>query len=815
MDSTTLSRPGIKVGDLVRDPIAVFSAGVVIIIVSVQFWSLHHPITIGGRDIDLAVLWPIIPWVAAGVAFRRSGDPSLPKGLTQVWTMLAITMLVAGVSSVVALILTHLAPDNFALKLLPDGLHLLAYPCFLAAIVLIPTDKIERTHWLGVGLDLVIMMTSAIIAGWFFIFEPMAGQGAEASTGRLFAVSNLILDLLLLCVVTLTLLNDHKPAMRSMVKVIALALVLLTMADFVAAFVSLGTNYEYRGFKSPAWGVAAGVIIMTALHQKHVRYRGGAISIRYIDRDRIRLLFPLISTAMIGGFLGMTLLNQERFVEYIPFALVSAFFLMSLIVFRQTVTARESLRMAEAMRNAKDTAVSASGAKMQFLANVSHDLRTPLNGVLGCAQILKRDNTLGAKQKELVRTMQSCAEHLRQLINDLLDLSKLEANKLKLIIQPFDLRIMLDGLIKTFWLEAQNKSISLELAVRDPCPEWVEGDQKRIHQILGNLLHNAIKFTEKGGVKLVVESDRDTIVFTVIDTGCGIMPDRLAGLFRPFSELDENSLKLEGTGLGLSISHKLAETMEGSIEVKSVVGQGTHFKVSLPVPSTEAVVEIQKTVVDYQGRRRRILAVDDKDTNLIVLRTMLEPIGFLIDTAEGGPKAIEMAKFAKPDVVFLDLMMPGMDGFEAARELLALHPDLKIVAATAHSGEAMNERALGAGFKDVLNKPIELDDLLESIKKQAEVEWVYGVIKPTPEAERKEQAIELIQAPPQKDLDEFLDLARRGYVKSLEERAERLTNEKPDFTPFARRVESMARDFKLTELAKWIESLTENSDEQE
>ena len=141
---------------------------------------------------------------------------------------------------------------------------------------------------------------------------------------------------------------------------------------------------------------------------------------------------------------------------------------MSLIVFRQTMTARENLRMAEAMRNAKDTAVSASGAKMQFLANVSHDLRTPLNGVLGCAQILKRDKTLGAKQKELVRTMQSCAEHLRQLITDLLDLSKLEANKLKLILQPFDLRVMLDGLIKTFWLEAQNKGISLELAVQGP-----------------------------------------------------------------------------------------------------------------------------------------------------------------------------------------------------------------------------------------------------------------------------------------------------------------------------------------------------------
>ena len=492
---------------------------------------------------------------------------------------------------------------------------------------------------------------------------------------------------------------------------------------------------------------------------------------------------------------------------------VSAFFLMSLIVLRQTVTARENLRMAEAMRNAKDTAVSASGAKMQFLANVSHDLRTPLNGVLGCAQILRRDKTLGNKQKELVRTMQSCAEHLRQLINDLLDLSKLEANKLQLILQPFDIRIMLDGLIKTFWLEAQNKGISLELEVRDPFPEWVEGDQKRIHQILGNLLHNAIKFTEKGGVKLRVESDGNSTQFTIADTGCGIMPDRLAGLFRPFTELDEKSLKLEGTGLGLSISHKLTEMMEGSITVESIVGQGTSFRVHLPLPSTDAVVEIQKTVVEYQGRRRRILAVDDKEANLIVIRTMLEPIGFIVDTAASGPKALDLARFSKPDVVFLDLMMPGMDGFETANHLLAAHTDLCIVAATAHTGEAMTERALAAGCRDVVNKPIELNTLLDSIKKHTEIEWVFGVIKPNPEAEQKKLTIDQIDTPAQIDLDDFLDLARRGYVKSLEERAERLVQEKPDFTPFARRVESMARDFKLTELAAWLESLKEGNHE--
>ena len=200
------------------------------------------------------------------------------------------------------------------------------------------------------------------------------------------------------------------------------------------------------------------------------------------------------------------------------------------------------------------------------------------------------------------------------------------------------------------------------------------------------------------------------------------MPDRLAGLFRPFSVLDEKSLKLEGTGLGLSISHKLAEMMDGGISVESVVGQGTTFQVTIPLPSTEAVVEIQKTVVDYHGRRRRILAVDDKEANLIVLRTMLEPIGFIVDTADTGTKSLELARFARPDVVFLDLMMPGMDGFMTAKNLHAIHADVPIVAATAHSGVAMSERALEAGFLEIVNKPIELQDLLDSIKKHAELE---------------------------------------------------------------------------------------------
>jgi hypothetical protein len=233
--------------------------------------------------------------------------------------MLGVTMLMAGVSSVVFPVLDLILPGFFGIVLLADGLHLLGYPCFLAAIVLVPAENLERTHWLGVGLDLVIMMTSAIIAGWFFIFEPLTTGNSEASIGRLFAVSNLILDLLLLCVVTLSFLSNHKPAMRSMVKAMALALVLLTTADFLAPFVSLGTSYEYRGFKSPAWGVAAGVLILAALHQKHTRYEGAAIKIPHLNRDLIRLISPVISTVMIG-FIVDTAESGSKALELAKFA---------------------------------------------------------------------------------------------------------------------------------------------------------------------------------------------------------------------------------------------------------------------------------------------------------------------------------------------------------------------------------------------------------------------------------------------------------------------------------------------------------------
>ncbi|MEZ5277804.1 MAG: hypothetical protein R3F07_15595 [Opitutaceae bacterium] len=168
MDSATLSRPVIKVSDLMRDPLALFSAGVVVLIVCVQFWALQQPALIEDKGIDLAILWPIIPWVAAIVALRRPSDRNLDRRLIPVWRMLGVTMIVVGVSSVVYLVLDKTAPENVLLTLLPDAIHLLAYPCFLAAIVLIPAEKIARSHWLGVGLDLVIMMTSALIAGWFF-----------------------------------------------------------------------------------------------------------------------------------------------------------------------------------------------------------------------------------------------------------------------------------------------------------------------------------------------------------------------------------------------------------------------------------------------------------------------------------------------------------------------------------------------------------------------------------------------------------------------------------------------------------------------
>ena len=524
-----------------------------------------------------------------------------------------------------------------------------------------------------------------------------------------------------------------------------------------------------------------------------------------------RTAVPYAAMGLIAVLVVTGLLQPDNYGKYKDLYLFAVFAAFLLVVVRQTIIARENFGMLVEMRRAKDVAESANNVRLQFLANISHDLRTPLNGVLGCAQILLREKTMNSKQRELLKTIQGCAEHLKNLINDLLDLSKLEADKLELAPSPFDLKALLRALIKTFALEAETKKIVLELEESPELPQWIQCDRKRLQQILGNLVHNAIKFTDHGRVKVHARTTSGALIFEVVDTGCGIRPDKIGELFQPFHVVDERSIKLEGTGLGLSICKKLANKMGGDISISSRVGKGSTFTVVVPLALAAPVVEVQRTVVDYQGRRRRVLIVDDNAANRAVLRAMLEPLDFLLHEADGATAALEQISQAQPDIVLMDLMMPGTDGFALCGRILEL--DILrmpvLIAVSAMAGDDVLDRCRKAGFADLLNKPVHLDAIVNSLRIHAGVEWTYGVLQPPPlSADDEASADETVVPPPVDEISALLDLARRGVVRNIESRAELLARSHPEYAPFARRVSRYAREFKLKELGEWLVSLT-------
>ena len=341
----------------------------------------------------------------------------------------------------------------------------------------------------------------------------------------------------------------------------------------------------------------------------------------------------------------------------------------------------ERKKAQEELHRAKEVADQANKAKSDFLASMSHELRTPLNGILGYAQILKRDPSLTDKQKSGVDIIQRSGDHLLTLINDILDLSKIEAQKLELQLTEFHLPDFLQQIANIIRVRAEQAEISFLYEPVSDLPAGVRGDEKRLRQVLLNLLGNAVKFTEKGGVALKVGYDDaqdfpDLLRFQVEDTGRGIPHDQLEGIFQPFQQVKNQSQHIEGTGLGLAITKKLVTLMGGELGVTSNPGKGSTFwfTVSLPAVETSQVkaLPVDKTILGYKGERKRILVVDDKPTNRGIVLNLLEPLGFHVQEAENGQEALAKITEPSPNLIIMDLIMPVMDGIEATRRIRQL-----------------------------------------------------------------------------------------------------------------------------------------------
>ncbi len=372
----------------------------------------------------------------------------------------------------------------------------------------------------------------------------------------------------------------------------------------------------------------------------------------------------------------------------------------------------------QATRQALEAARQLARAKSEFLANMSHEIRTPLNAVLGLARIGARDSG-GREAERTFRRILDAGGHLLGVINDILDVSKLEAGKISLERRPFQLRTLIDdagGLIAD---AARQKGLVFETSLAD-LPEWVNGDLQRLRQILVNLLSNAVKFTERGEVRLRVAREGNDIYFKVADTGIGMNAEQLARLFRPFEQADGSTTrKYGGTGLGLAISRDLAGMMGGDISVESALGAGSAFCLRVPLP--EAEPHLPSPPAPAGGARLkglRILAAEDVEVNRLILEDLLVSEGALPALVENGRQALERLEEAGVsafDAVLMDVQMPEMDGHEATRRINVMAPGLPVIGLTAHALAEERDKCLAAGMVEHVTKPIDADLLVEAI----------------------------------------------------------------------------------------------------
>jgi len=505
----------------------------------------------------------------------------------------------------------------------------------------------------------------------------------------------------------------------------------------------------------------------------------------------------------------------------------------------ERVKAEEALRQAKEFAElAQKEAERANKAKSEFLANMSHELRTPLNGILGYTQLLQKDRDLTPKQQEGIAIIQRSGEHLLTLINDILDLSKIEAAKMEVQSNQFNLPKLLQSIVELFQVRAQQKGITFEFEQVSNIPIGVEGDEKRLRQVLLNLLSNAIKFTEKGGVifkvgtiideetmSFMAQSPYHHLRFQVEDSGVGIESQELENIFQPFRQVGKYSKVTEGTGLGLAISKRLTIMMKGELQVKSTLGLGSTFWLDLTLKETpvfdDSYIDDKPLIVGYTGSPCKVLVVDDKPENRSILVHMLTPLGFVVAQAINGQTAIEKTLELNPDIILMDLRMPQMDGFEAIRLIRTLMPPQqtgpdydkspRIIAISASAFEHNRQASIEAGADDFIAKPFRFEKLLTLFEKHISLKWVYNTLSSTPPnstspTQVEHSSIQNSITISNEQLELLLDLTKRGNIRQLQQQLDRLSQTNGATHPFIKRLKTLAQDFKFREIKTLLQT---------
>jgi PAS domain S-box-containing protein len=486
----------------------------------------------------------------------------------------------------------------------------------------------------------------------------------------------------------------------------------------------------------------------------------------------------------------------------------------------------------DAAEEARRLAEAASQAKSAFLAQMSHELRTPLNAILGYAQILQR-RPLEPEVIDALNTVQRSGKHLLTLVNDILDIARIEAGKMKLSPAPIHFPNFLDHIASIVRARAEAKGLAFAFEKLNALPAGVQADETRLRQILLNLLDNAVKFTDEGQVTLRVSSKKyeigskereqptepllptphsplptpysllptpySLLRFEVQDTGIGIPPDQWERIFQPFEQVEDVSRPSKGTGLGLAISRQLVRLMGSELHVHSELGRGSTFWFEVALPVTEVAREaarpLERGITGYKGPRRAVLVVDDIPSNRAVLVDLLAPLGFDVIEAADGQQALHLARELHPDLILMDRWMPVLDGFEATRQLrqipeLARVPTIAISASVLEQNQAQSREA---GINAFLPKPVNWVRLAALLEEYLRLEWEYE--EETETRDREEGEAVLVPPPPQEELAILLDLAMRGNMQAIRERADYLEQADEKLGPFVVKLRQLAKDF--------------------
>ncbi len=470
------------------------------------------------------------------------------------------------------------------------------------------------------------------------------------------------------------------------------------------------------------------------------------------------------------------------------------------------------------LQEAQKVAEQANRAKSQFLSSMSHELRTPLNGVLGYTQLLQQDAALSREQRDSLNAIENCGRHLLTLINDVLDLSKIEAGRLELRPAPCDLEKLLRSVFDIVRPRAEAAGLAFELEMDSGLPRGVETDDTKVKQVLLNLLGNSVKFTETGRVCLRASVQSASLCFEIEDTGIGMTPEELAQVFDPFKQA-EGGHRQGGTGLGLAISRRIVEALGGHIDVRSEKGTGTLFVVDLPL--VEVPLEATGMGDDVSlsgtwdlrlapGQAVPILVADDNEVNRDILLRMLESVGFQTLAARDGVEALEQIEAHRPPLALLDIRMPRMGGIEVARKVrsAAEISKMRLVAVSADVLADREEEIQEAGFDDFVKKPVRAGELFRALERLLDAEFTVTASESAKgsaaAALPREEAAEAIAG---EVLDRIRDATAIGDVTALSAIAAELQGAGGANAAVGAELDRMARAFELEGIEKLVARL--------